>query len=241
MEGVAAMNQVKNSAKTVHKWTRICNGLSLFFSKYRLSHGWWDYPRAGAVALIVTALCLTVPFAVKGGVLGDLIAALNALIAQEGPVPGSVAEEIPQPQANDEMAAEGNRLSSNQINTQLPEHANQFAFETSAANQTAEVAGTNINQANLQGNGKIDVPTGATASPLFNAAPFSQQMLRFEEFGPVPLGSSASVIAGNPLPAPPDAESLPDELALDAFLDSVYYSHASIAFSLPDKEGKRPG
>ena len=32
----------------------------------------------------------------------------------------------------------------------------------------------------------FDIPTGAPLSPLFGAQPFEQQMLRFEEFGPMP-------------------------------------------------------
>ncbi len=65
--------------------------------------------------------------------------------------------------------------------------------------------------------GGLDVPTGATASPLFAAQPFSQQMLRFEEFGMQPLPASTSA---GPLsfPVPVDAGSSPDGAAIDAFI-----------------------
>ncbi len=188
------------------------------------SRGWWGHRRARAAA-IVTFLCLAVP---------------NALIAQEGPVPGSIAEDIPEAQAEMEMADVGNDLSNDQINTPDPEHANQFAFEGPEANATFEVAGTNINQGNFQDNDDIDVPTGAAPSPLFNAQPFTQQMLRFEEFGPVPLGAEASVVAGNPLPAPADAVSVPDEQALDDFLDQYITPTLALPVPFPTREANDP-
>ena len=85
-----------------------------------------------------------------------------------------------------------------------PEAANMFAFEGPlGADQTFEVADENINQANITTNGRINVPTDALASPLHGAALFNQQMLRFEEFGPVPLGPSGFSGAGQCIPAAP--------------------------------------
>jgi FtsP/CotA-like multicopper oxidase with cupredoxin domain len=169
------------------------------------------------VALMVAALFLANPFAV-----------LNAQS-----VPGSVSEEVPQPQANEEMAAEGNAMSNSQINTQTPEQANQFAVETSEDNTTLEVTRTNVNQTNIQDNSgsSIDVPTGAAPSPLFNASPFNQQMLRFEEFGPVPLGPAGAVVPGTSFPAPASAGAMPNELALDTFLDQ--YIGPALALPAP--------
>ena len=73
------------------------------------------------------------------------------------------------------------------------------------------------------GERKHDVPTGASASPLFGAFPFTQQMLRLEEFGaqpyqpdqPVPCEQCSS------LPPVPDCQSGPDGAALDEFLDAA--------------------
>ncbi len=175
---------------------------------------WRDVRRSGSAALLAAAF------------------GFAATQASAQPVPGTVADEIPQPQANNEMAAEGNRLSNNQINTQNPEHANQFAVEDFTLNQTVDVTATNINAANLQGNRGLDVPTGSAPSPLFNAQPFTQQMLRFEEFGSRPLGPAGSVVRGSEFPAPFNAESSPSGTALDTFL-SQYVDPAGAALPAP--------
>ena len=76
--------------------------------------------------------------------------------------------------------------------------------------------------------GGYDVPTGAAASPMFGALPFTQQLLRFEEFGLQKL--DPAVVPGmSPFPAPStgaapyqDPSSLtasqPETTALDSFL-----------------------
>ena len=107
----------------------------------------------------------------------------------------------------------------------VPEHANEFAFEGGPTG-TAEDPGENINQGNLANN---DIPTDAKPSPLFGAGVFTQRMLRFEEFGPVPLGDPASVVAGDPFPAPANAESFPGEQALEDFLGQ----YISVSEALP--------
>ena len=62
-----------------------------------------------------------------------------------------------------------------------------------------------------------DVPTGAAASPLFGAQPFTQKMLRFEEFGLEPLpGDECQGCAR--MPAPTDCFSHTPPSTLDAFL-----------------------
>ncbi len=117
-----------------------------------------------------------------------------------------------------------------------PHAANAFAFEGGVTG-TSEDAGEHINQANLVGGGGLDIPTGALASPLFNAQPFTQQMLRFEEFGPVPLGSPTSVVPGTPLPSPADASAGPDGLALDNFLKQyVTVGGEALPFPFPTRE-----
>ncbi|TFH20399.1 MAG: copper oxidase, partial [Myxococcales bacterium] len=59
--------------------------------------------------------------------------------------------------------------------------------------------------------------TGGPPSPLFGAADFSQQMLRFEEFGtePMPTAGCPTCLS---LPSVPDCTSPPDGAALEAFL-----------------------
>jgi len=65
------------------------------------------------------------------------------------------------------------------------------------------------------GGGGVNIPTGMPASPLFNAQPFTQQMLRFEEFGPQPMPQNN----GNAtLPLPTGCQGQPNSNALDNFL-----------------------
>ena len=168
------------------------------------------------------------------------LAVLEAQTAPVGPVPGSIADEVPQPQANNEMAGEGSRLSADQINTPHPEHPNQFAVETAVPNTALDVTGTNINAANLQGNGGIDVPTGAAPSPLFGALAFTQRMLRFEEFGPVSLGPATSVVPRGPFPAPPDATSGPANAALEGFLGQYITPTQALPAPFPTRLANDP-
>jgi FtsP/CotA-like multicopper oxidase with cupredoxin domain len=80
-----------------------------------------------------------------------------------------------------------------------------------------------------EGGGNYDVPTGAAASPLFGAQPFTQQIVRFEEFGmqkldPTVVPGTASFPLPTTGPAPyqdPDNifKSQPATTALDSFLD----------------------
>jgi FtsP/CotA-like multicopper oxidase with cupredoxin domain len=95
--------------------------------------------------------------------------------------------------------------------------ANEGAFEGGETG-TAQDAGSNnaVPEDQLDGGGKFDVPTGGPPSPLFRAGSFTQQMLRFEEFGTEPMPTAFP--AGNVLPPVADAQSMPDGAALDAFL-----------------------
>ena len=107
----------------------------------------------------------------------------------------------------------------------VPPHANAGAFEGGATG-TAEDAGEQFNGDNVRiRGGEFDIPTDALPSPLFSAVPFTQQMLRFEEFGTRPLPPSGSVTPGVPFPLPADAESSPAGLALDTFLAQGIYPY----------------
>ncbi|MGE4606415.1 MAG: copper oxidase, partial [Myxococcota bacterium] len=63
----------------------------------------------------------------------------------------------------------------------------------------------------------FDIPTGATPSPLFGAQPFTQQMMRFEEFGAEPYHPSECPTC-SPMPSVPDCQSGPSGSALDHYL-----------------------
>ena len=69
---------------------------------------------------------------------------------------------------------------------------------------------------------KYDIPTGAPASILeFNGVvvrPFTQKLLRFEEFGTARLPAEEDVVQGMSLPRPLSAEGFPNGHALDTFL-----------------------
>ena len=80
--------------------------------------------------------------------------------------------------------------------------------------------------------GKCNVPTDSPSSPLTvngqTATPFSQPLLRFEEFGlkPMPERSSSAKAWSSPastLPMPDDEYKAPDSAALDAHLRSPLY------------------
>lgn len=87
---------------------------------------------------------------------------------------------------------------------------------------------TSIPEDQLDGGGKYDVPTGSRPSPLFGAEPFTQQMLRFEEFGTERLDPAAPAPgmgfpqpSVGPLPGQDPfnpARSGPSPASLDAFL-----------------------
>ena len=85
-----------------------------------------------------------------------------------------------------------------------------------------------ISEDELQSNGKYNVPTDSKPSPLFGATAFTQQMLRFEEFGTERLDPAAprpQVAFPKPSVGPAPAQdpfsltsSSPDPDLLDAFL-----------------------
>ncbi len=86
-----------------------------------------------------------------------------------------------------------------------------------AASVTFAIAG--IGTAAAQG-----IPTGLPASPLFGAAPFTQPMLMFEEFGTqVVPGSSCATCTRLPQPAANSCTASPAGAALDTFLRQRLY------------------
>jgi FtsP/CotA-like multicopper oxidase with cupredoxin domain len=102
----------------------------------------------------------------------------------------------------------------------LPE-ANEGTFEGGTTGTTEDAAENNAQaEDNQRGDGRFNVPTNGPPSPLFGAQPFSQQMLRFEEFGPQKLKLDKKKVPKNwqALPAPADAQSAPAGASLDDFL-----------------------
>jgi FtsP/CotA-like multicopper oxidase with cupredoxin domain len=107
----------------------------------------------------------------------------------------------------------------------LPE-ANEGALEGGETGTLVDASAENVLQPGQQrDDGVFDVPSNGPPSPLFGAEPFTQQLLRFEEFGTLQLTRKAGGRAnsdGPPknwrlLPAPFDAQSFPD--GLDDFLE----------------------
>ena len=101
-------------------------------------------------------------------------------------------------------------------------HANEGAFVGGETGTPADASVNNVRQEDDLGGGGYDIPTGGPPSPLFGAQPFSQQMLRFEEFGPVKVPSPYPA-SGSPCPSAPDPQSCVPGLMADTFLAQPLY------------------
>jgi hypothetical protein len=107
------------------------------------------------------------------------------------------------------------------LDDNLPE-ANEGSFEGGVTETHVDAGLNNVIPEDFQrADGIFNVPTNGPPSPLFGAQPFTQQMLRFEEFGLERLNLNRK----NPpkknwqaLPAPVAAQASPDGAALDRFL-----------------------
>jgi hypothetical protein len=96
--------------------------------------------------------------------------------------------------------------------------ANEGAFDGGPTGTSADAGINNAVPEDQQQPDEIfNIPTNSRPSPLFGALPFTQQMLRFEEFGTEPLSATAPAPA-NPFPTPVNATSGPAPAALEAFL-----------------------
>ncbi len=74
----------------------------------------------------------------------------------------------------------------------------------------------------------FDIPTGAPPSPLFNAQPFTVEMLLFEEFGTKTIPGSTCPTCTS-LPVPATCSASPASASLDAFLGQSLWPAASRA------------
>ncbi len=111
-------------------------------------------------------------------------------------------------------------LNTNELPEDLPE-ANEGAFEGGATGTVADAADANVLQSEEQrDDGVFNVPTNGAPSPLYGATPFSQQMLRFEEFGThkQKLWKKKRPWRWNDLPTALNAQSSPAGDILDDFL-----------------------
>jgi hypothetical protein len=101
----------------------------------------------------------------------------------------------------------------------LPE-ANAGSFEGGLTGHSTDATDNNTAPEETQrDDGIFNIPTNSSPSPMYGAQPFTQQMLRFEEFGTSSLNLNGKKPRNwVPMPAPVDAVSAPDGEALDAFL-----------------------
>ena len=107
----------------------------------------------------------------------------------------------------------------NKLPELVPHEANEGAFEGGPTGTMAD-AGVELQvpEDEQRSGGGFNIPTGAAPSPLYGVRPFTQKMLRFEEFGPEALPAEGDIVEGGSFPRPLTPQSGPDEVALDAFL-----------------------
>ena len=134
------------------------------------------------------------------------------------PPPPVVVSDDPFPSAGDPSEFTGPEFGD--LPDGLPE-ANHGSFEGGKTETPAD-AGDNNSQAaeNQRDDGTFNVPTNGPPSPLFGALPFTQQMLRFEEFGTedLDLAKEEAPADWQTLPAPIAAQFAPDGANLERFL-----------------------
>ncbi len=124
-----------------------------------------EFRFSGPLVILVLALCLLAPIA----------AAKKSKPGNENPFPppGDPSAFVP--------------YSVGDLPEGLPE-ANHGSFEGGISGTPDDTIANNSVPKEDQLTGRtFDVPTNSSPSPLFGATPFSQQMLRFEEFGPEKL------------------------------------------------------
>jgi FtsP/CotA-like multicopper oxidase with cupredoxin domain len=73
-----------------------------------------------------------------------------------------------------------------------------------------------------------NTPTDGLPSPLYGTLDFSQQMLRFEEFGLYKMEPPGTPAVPKSLPMPPTCDGRPDPAAMDAFLSGYLYPEPTI-------------
>ena len=157
--------------------------------------------------------------------ISTLFFAFSGLAAADGPK-GPKGEQV-EPSADDPSAW------GPEVYGDLPEgleDANIGAFEGGLTGTPDDPAINNIVSEEDQraDNLFFNIPTNGRPSPLYGAQPFTQSMLRFEEFGPQKLKKKYKkneeiYLAGIEFPAPDDTVSGPDGDDLDDYLTEQIY------------------
>jgi FtsP/CotA-like multicopper oxidase with cupredoxin domain len=101
-----------------------------------------------------------------------------------------------------------------------PVHMAEGTFEGGLTGTTDDATMNNSRDGQHSG-GTFDLPSGGPPSPLYGVQSFTQQMLRFEEFGLQPM--ETQYIPGAPFPDPATAQECPDGPAVDAFIFQPMY------------------
>ena len=119
--------------------------------------------------------------------------------------------------------------------------ANSGAFEGGPTGTPQDAQITNSRSASvLRDDGKFNVPTNGAPSPLFGATPFSQKMLRFEEFGAIALDlerddSTPPSEDWGSFPSPPNAQAGPAGDELDNFLAQTIHPVPTVLSNVDDE------
>jgi len=106
----------------------------------------------------------------------------------------------------------------------LPEghfEANEGTFEGGITGTVLDAVENNVLPEDSQReDGRFNIPTNGAPSPMYGAMPFTQKMLRFEEFGTdkLKLKKKKKPRHWKPLPVPLDLQSTPDGAELEGFL-----------------------
>ena len=118
----------------------------------------------------------------------------------------------------------------------LPE-ANQGTFEGGATGTHHDAEANNTVPPELQRDaGKFNIPTNGAPSPMFGAEPFTQQFLRFEEFGLDWLKRKQNFDPSSlsSLPMPDNAQSMPDGRNLERFLSQPIHPMPTVLANTGD-------
>ncbi len=158
-------------------------------------------------------------------IVGAALVAVFVLCAASGPVhaddesddDGNSASEGPYPPEDD--PSRFTDLVIGDLPAGLAD-ANEGAFEGGLTGSGVDAGANNVLPAASQrDDGIFNVPTNGPPSPLFGAQPFTQRMLRFEEFGTQKLKFKKKRPKNwQSLPAPHDAQSTPEGGSLESFL-----------------------
>ena len=171
-----------------------------------------------------------------GTFLGGGLLAVAATLDYFGPPPDGDPSAWTGPIVSEELA--------DALTNQPPVYKGAIEGGPTGTAADQGVTGT-ISEDSLDGGGKYNIPTDSKPSPLFGAKPYTQKMLRFEEFGTQPL--DPTVVSTMTFPRPtvgslPEldpfepSKSGPDPVALDAFLSEPGISPFPREFSNTDAQ-----